>query len=843
MSPVCTLADTYNAGAQPGKALALIDRTREAAADSDIPKATRTEQLLCTEERSEALSRLQLGADLATAAGAVGDDAKVRDALPGLRLTEARLSLPAARTCTGGDVNLTFSSAATGEQRAAVIKRTLGDQALACDGTALTAPGSTFSEDLAAGWKNLSEKYLSPLTDPLIGALAFLAAGVVLALLLVAPLGRLTTSWFVSRHEDVEPPKRIPREAVELHRVAQSVGWAALIATAAWVLLESPSVPLRVAGPLWVAGVLLLGWGLSQSLRMRVKVADAKGDEDRNASAHVATLVRALSEPDFRRLETAAPADETALQQAGLTTTPEGKVAAAVYRLLELLVPRTPWVVNIQAESKDTLLVSVRQHGRTVTSAVVDRDLLGLRLPVLSATKEAVQGADDKPVYPDLYALCAAAVAEAIGKRYQLRGLDGASTWQGVGLHYLARTSLRHQQQDRVDVLTRGLTADPKNRPLLLELWSARFRTSQDPVELDLYAGFLNNFVELRPMSADLRARALFARYVALINRYYSLPRTGAKGGAQYRDQESLTAVKEAIGDIDEALTATAGGKRADKVSAATKAALTDRLLAARHWCDLMEGKETGYSEKLDHPWTAYSWACFYASRAEVEDAPRLCRSLAGTAVEADRELAVRHLMSARAVRELSEWIKDDPQMATLITTREYQRRMGREPKSDIVEVRTLVPHKDALVRLGATSADAILALSQAELAALLQTSAAQASVVRRTAALDRSVPDGLGRWRYEIVDLLVADGHFDIAPKQHPDLAKKLDREMGTSLKEPPDPALLTSWLGGAEPARTTDRPQSGPPPSGSPGRQGARAWLCSKLRSPSSNGCGQGP
>ncbi|MFK5645115.1 hypothetical protein ACI3ET_01185 [Ornithinimicrobium sp. LYQ121] len=759
------------------------------------------------------MRRIALGHDLAASIAHVDDAEKLRAALPGIALTPTSVTLPADRTCTGSTepgVQILFDPVpAPGEPYTAAVQAALKEQAAICDATSAPDPGSTPSEGLAKKWESFTDKHLAPLTDPLLGALSFLTTGVVLAFLLVTPVGRLSTWLFVTRHGRRDEGRRFPISLTGAWRLFWIwFGAILLVATSIIVLFLPGQLHLLVYLLLVLLGAVPVAWGLSHSPRLRIKAAKADGTEDHDVSAHVAALVQQLGQPDFRRLDTAAPADATALQDAGLTTTPEGKVAAAAYKLLERLVPRTPWLVRVQTESADQCHVMVQHHGVTVTSAVVDRDRLGLRVFLEGEGEQPVKGPDDKPVMPDLHGLCAAVAVEAMATIYDMPGLDGASTWEGIGLHFLARTDLQHHDE-RVPLLARALDADPDNRPVLLELWHARFRKSQKPSELDLYSTFLESFQRLqvpgttrddeRDLSPDLRARAAFARYVALINRHYAqtaawrdtstVPAPGAVDSSVQRVASAITALTEILET-----------RVADKeVSHRIYTEMNARLEAGRRWVHMMSDPwdaDLTADMKLAPSWVAYSWACFHASWAErLQDLSAQGRDATELVVR-HRRRAVQHLHAAHAVTELRDWTTKDPQLATLVRSREYLDELGRRPRSGFLDVQILAAHKDRLVRIGGSTPATVLQHTVEELAALLLTSPAQATVVRKTAALAQAVPSDLAGWRFEICDLLTAADVLDIGPGQHPELVETLSGAMNATLAKSPTTEMLAAWL-----------------------------------------------
>src|SRR5690606_24275116 len=195
-------------------------------------------------------------------------------ALPGIILHPDSVTLPTSLTCTGEQAatarkpstqtNDSAPATAAPEPIPEPVTQLLKEQARICDRSAVLAETDdeeTFSQSLGKAWKSFTDDYLSPLTDPLLGALGFLAAGVVAALLLVWPLGRLTTWWYVTR-SSVAPKGRIPAYVTD--RLAATWAGGALLVLTALLVLRWPEGQLLPLYTLLVGvGAVLLGWGLS----------------------------------------------------------------------------------------------------------------------------------------------------------------------------------------------------------------------------------------------------------------------------------------------------------------------------------------------------------------------------------------------------------------------------------------------------------------------------------------------------------------------------------------------------------------------------------------------------
>lgn len=252
--------------------------------------------------------------------------------------------------------------------------------ARSCD-RALDPPPEPLAKLADERWTDFTEDYVTPWQTLAAVILGVVATGLVLALLLTHALPN-GDRW----HLD-EPARR----GVRRFGFALLVGAGSVVPVAV-ASGRSPSA-LTGAAPLALAlvGVLLLAWGFSR--RLAVAVTDDKGAENHVASGHVLALLHEMGSERPQGIQVPRGSDMTALQDAGLTTSPEGKVAAAAYRLLQLLVPRAPWQVRIDVESADVHAVLIRRNGRLVSSAVVAREALRLRAPGAADAQAAGPGA------------------------------------------------------------------------------------------------------------------------------------------------------------------------------------------------------------------------------------------------------------------------------------------------------------------------------------------------------------------------------------------------------------------------------------------------------------------
>ncbi|MGZ4521463.1 MAG: hypothetical protein ACXVXW_13770, partial [Mycobacteriaceae bacterium] len=184
--------------------------------------------------------------------------------------------------------------------------------------------------------------------------------------------------------------------------------------------------------------------------------------------------------------------DVTALKEVGLTAAPSNGVAAAALVLVNLLIPRAPWRVRVDAEDADKMSVTVTRNGRVMKTATIDRDALGLRV-VLPGHDRTDGGT---ALYPDLHMMAAAVMLTAlVGEYDDIYGLREATDWRSVGLCAIATFNFP-DAKDRLPLLARAIDYDPKNRLAQAAFHHARARRSTDPDCLVQYIDWLNKEIE-----------------------------------------------------------------------------------------------------------------------------------------------------------------------------------------------------------------------------------------------------------------------------------------------------------------------------------------------------------
>lgn len=813
----CGQASLLNKAARPADALELIDdlRGERPLFRSDSEMAT------CAVERSESLRRISSGATLAAAAPLAADVDKASEAnkktsagevpeataaleaaLPGAEFIEGGLKLPTELVCTAEELEAGDGTTSDADTKGSLEER-LTAAATDCDVTAVAeAPEKTWSQRTGDSWSAFFDNHLGPLQDPLVAAVTVLTLGVVLALLLTWPMGWFTTWVFRERATQGVSGQATEGAQGQVQKVCsfmmKKARWVWLLGSLA-ILIATGWMVLRTA--LWapllllMAGAAAVAWSLSQAIRLSIRVSDGAGADDTNASAHVAGLIRQLAAPDLRGIEAPPPTNDSFLQGAGLTSTPEGRLAKVMYKLLQLLVPRTPWVVTVTAESDDVHTVSVSRHGRLVLGEVIDRDLLGLRVPITTPDGDKLKIAD-KEVLPDLHRMSAAAAVSALASRYPMPELAGASDWRAIGLHFIARTDLRSHAQ-RSNVLARAFQADPDNRPVQLEYWHSLFRLATDAEELDLYAHVLLAFQQDNELlTAALRLRAARSRHVALANAYYASAADEAP--TWVNGDEAIVRrckVQVAVSAMEEALTNVATPNQHPELAANAQRALVSAQAWSRLWNADGRPKTQNQPRQDDSgatmwpPAASYSWACYYASRAQIPtNSP---------ADVTDVTRAVDHLRACTGATRLESWRKEDPQLHHLRKTDTYRAHFGRTPRAALLDVQPFKDIQDDLKRLGATTTAQVRAFRASELSYALRLPLGRVRFLLQVAALVDSVPEPLGLWRLEIIEPLVEAGRSQVVTGPDAELLFSAIVKATADLKEtPPEPAVR-AWLG----------------------------------------------
>ena len=751
---VCDRARDLTTAGQPRQALALLERLDESdAADACV-----------AEERTVAVNRIGTA------------DLFVRYAAT--RPKDVEVDPEASSVCP----------AAPGEQ--ATTDEWLM-AARTCDAENEDAAATSVSQDAESQLRRAVVQHVQPWEYGALALLTVLVVGAVVARLLqrVIPVA---WSWW-----------RLP--ALWL-RQAVVVAWTAFVVASGLLVLSAleepvfglPVVEVPVAAGLWVLAVLALSWASARRMRLLLTVRRAPSEpgesiEDKVATGHVLALIGELGSESPRGLEAVVGTDVTALSAAGLESAPQGKLASAVFQLLQVVWRQAPWEVTVSVVSEDLHTVHISRNGRHVRSAVVDRHSLGLGGVVLDPDGSATERR------PDLHRMTAAVVLCTLQEAYRFAGLGGATSWRSVGLQYIATTD-HPRQPAEWELLARAVNDDPGNKAALLALWHARYRNSKDAGELKTYVELLEDYltrehgppkayvqagengapaVEVLPPrkgEAALLMRALYAVAVAKVNWAFAT-------GSDQRPHEAvhyLECLRRLI--------------KAQLRSNAEAGALARRL---QDPVDTMLRKQPDISPIT--PVAHYQHACHLGSR------PALTEYLDNPT------RALQHLWLADADPDLAWWRARDPQLGELRELEPYRRVYGRAAVTDMLESPAFAPFADRLRLMRVTEPEHVLAEQEhGTLAGSLGTTPAVASTLAEVALLIHLVPKELPQC--EVADALWSEGVRKVRPGWMPDLVEPvLERLRPLWLDTPLQEDVLRRWLAGPTSTRVRQPAMNG--------------------------------
>ena len=714
----CALARTLNAQARPQDARALIDDHRAAAS------AQRRD---CAPEYFDAQAR----SSLATVVSTLEDDADL-----------APLRDQLATVCG--------TSAGT---RSEVLA--------ACDVDVSADRPSTWSEDVASSVTNFVERWVEPLGDLVLAVLGYLAVVYVLARVWTR---RISQARYVALAR-IGAGRRGAKVAAAVVVLAATAAFVLLVVRAPHASADALVIAAVSAGVLaltaWAVG--LVARLLASSLRIAVTARGADGKESASATAHVIGILNELGARGPRGAQFPRGTDVSALDTAVISALPAGAVAKALLAVLHVLVPRAPWEVSIDEESADRETVEVTHNGHSVLAAVVDRDTLGLRTPVGTASTST--SVPEPATLPDLHRMSAALVLAAMHHVHRFPGLGGATDGVSVGLQTVATSDFARDYDAAAPILARAVGVDSGNLAATLGLLHCRFRSASTAPELRLYVdelsgllGRLETLGEEDPAGATLLAcRARLNRLVAMINLAYADGGGGAAGLEDARDEaETLVSHVDTL------------------VAAPTTPGDSTGLLRAiaRNASILMAvGTDAGLVTQPLTPLEHHQAACHYA-----------------TAPTPNPERAVHHLRLAAAEPQLAAWRSLDPQLAHFRRTDAY--RAAFPPVKDrFFSLAGIARLEDDLTRLGIMSERELAAHSPAELAQLLGLTPPVADRLLALARLVAQVPADLYAWRFTIGSWIAGKTRpgltrAELAEAAEEDLVEKLTAREITALQ-----------------------------------------------------------
>jgi hypothetical protein len=591
----------------------------------------------------------------------------------------------------------------------------------------------------------------------------------------------------------------------------------------------------------WVvaAYVLFLALFLSHSLArwfasardVYLEVVMGK-DPDEAGAGQLVGFLEQLSAERPRGIEVARGTDVTALKEVGLTAAPSNGVAAAALVLVNLLIPRAPWRVRVDAEDADKMSVTVTRNGRVIKTATIDRDSLGLRvaLPGHDRTdggaSAATNGDGGTVAYPDLHTMAAAVILTAlVGEYDDIYGLYEATDWRSVGLCAIATFNFP-DAKDRLPLLARAIDYDPKNRLAQAAFHHAHARRSTDADCLDQYIDWLDTEIEsldkeaqkpkdarkrFAPEWSPYRRRLKMNRAVASVNKSYL---EGVNPTEHERDREK--ARKYAFDLVDDIFCedprlkivegelslsgVVKGTEDACRVAfsmwpsaAATYAATclrtgqqVDVKIGGEY---IREAEQQIISEKqrlgtLD----AYNRACYFA-----------------TADGKDRDEAVKMLRISDEVPYLKEWRQKDPQLHEFRLTSLYRTKFLADPAEVLSYLEPFSAHKENLAAAGLDrDPTKFHRLAEKEPFRIARLLGVDILVVRRLSEIADMAAKLLEKSRkygIEVCAQLIAEGIDSLSSPRPEGLLKTVDRALQNRLKESPSEDEFSELLSVSEP------------------------------------------
>jgi hypothetical protein len=586
-------------------------------------------------------------------------------------------------------------------------------------------------------------------------------------------------------------------------RVLVFVAGILLIAAAAILgVLVLPSGDTHALLPpiLGSAGSVLTAWAVAKRLRLTVEVTSTSGQRDTASTAHVVALLNELGAEPPKGLEVPRASDAQALDGA-LKLLPEGTLGKALTSAVEWLFGLSPWTVVVDQESIDLLSVEISRNGQSAGSAVIDRDQLGLRIPLpraAGATQASESSTKQEPL-PDLHRLAAAVILTTLAERHPgFEGLCGATDWRSVGLHYVATTDLRGTQEAR-SLLAMATELDPDNLSAQVAWRYAVYREATKASDLATYIAWLDTTIEditeaegrAKVGYVAMRQRMRYSRAAATVNLHYAEddpptfdPRPQDQDGSRIRAAFALLVQELA----DES--GTTGLRRLRRAARPGAAAMTswanEHLLAD----DPIEDKNLrGWLHEPAGPLGHYNLGCFYATRRGASDRPR----------------AVTHLRYAIDEPRLRAWMARDPQLRCAFEREPiYRRTFNPPPSSDLLALPPLEPFAAAFKKAGATSFRSLRRYLAAPGAVhhVVGPDRASARQVRETIQLAASVPGELASFRVELCrelfDRDVLDRLDELTSEQREKLAAKMARAIARRCNSTPDRSAVVGWLQG---------------------------------------------
>ena len=546
----------------------------------------------------------------------------------------------------------------------------------------------TWAERWSESWDDFFSSWLAPL-----GALAWaILVSAVAALVLARLLAFLPVMWSGE-------PSRHTTDRLRGWGLGLILGGSAAIVLfaggpgAVWLLAVAGAVVI-------VAGIVGLSRGLATSRRLSVEVRDEAGQPAAMHTRNVLVLLTTLAGSRPRGLHFAIGSDVDSLSDFALSGVAPGRLASALQAAARFVAGGTPWCLSVDATDRDNLAVSISRHGRKLHAGVINRSDLGL----------TAAGSGDQAV--DLDNFVAAFALIALSSSYpDVAGLAGTTSWRSLGLHFVASTELRDDDDDSraIAILGHAVDLDPGNHPAGLMLQYRRNRYVTEFDALRRYADWLSaEAAHLEAEHSPTRNADYALHYQRVLLNYVvtvvNLVAIGGHGPDPSTGPDASRARDRAL-QLVRLIDARTGEKEGERAGGSGELPLLEqkmRLVAATGYvalggsADLLEvGSRLTEAAISASPWVRYDLGCMHYAQSEEQTNPERRKEL--------EELALEHLEYAMIAPRPRSFVWKDPMLVRLHADSRFQ-KLARSPRPDFWDLEPLRPYRRQFAALGITS-------------------------------------------------------------------------------------------------------------------------------------------
>lgn len=685
-------------------------------------------------------------------------------------------------------------------------------------------------------WNQLYSQALRPVWESVVAPLVVgMSVLVVLARVWVlfgwfevlAPLPRTTTSR--SHQGDCGIiASVVSLSLVEVLALLQSAG------TLRWI------VAMFIVLSALIGAHFLARW-FASARTVHVEAVMGKAPDDAGAGQIVAFLEQLGAERP-RGIEVARGTNVTALSGVGLTAAPANAVAAAALQLVNMLIPRAPWRVRVDAEDAHKMSVAVTRNGRVLETATINRDVLGLRVDLPNRADGGTAQ------HPDLYTMAAAVVLTTlVGEYDDIEGLHGATDWRSVGLCAIATFEFSDPKA-RLPLLARAVDFDPQNRLALSAFHHALGRRTADRVCLTQYIDWLNDEIGLLE-EEDQRKRqeqeekeehrksdkgkgsperlalewSVYRRQLkrnrasAALNRFH-LKDVDATRTAKDRREAwdcAFGLLRDLFNEEPKVVVGYDGRLSPPDSNKGNRDKGTEdaRRLASSMWPSAASTYAAIYQE-ADPLWRnpvareyfekareqvrqkehlgmhdTYNLACLFVTRGEFYDQAE----------------AVKRLQVSDEIPLLREWRQQDPQLSEFRLTQLYRTSFLADPATELSYLEPFSPYKELLAAAGLNRDPMkFYRLAETEPGRVAQLLGVDMLVVRRLsqiADVAGQLLEKSSKYGIEVCAELIAVGIDSWFSLRRGDLSERIDKALTNRLKESPSAHTISKLLSVAEP------------------------------------------